>query len=61
MLEFRTKRDLYLDSSVMVMGKGAGNLNTELLLEHLNLYYNGQLRDFVAVENNRHRAKPHKN
>ena len=28
-----------LDSSVMGMGKGAGNLNTELLLEHLNLYY----------------------
>ena len=25
----------------MGMGKGAGNLNTELLLEHLNLYYGG--------------------
>ena len=23
----------------MGMGKGAGNLNTELLLEHLNLFY----------------------
>ena len=26
-----------LDSSIMGMGKGAGNLNTELLLEHINL------------------------
>lgn len=40
MLEFSTNRTIMLDSSVMGMGKGAGNLNTELLLEHLNLYYN---------------------
>ena len=26
-----------LDSSIMGMGKGAGNLNTELLLEHINI------------------------
>lgn len=39
MLQFPTNRDLMLDTSVMGMGKGAGNLNTELLLEHLNLYY----------------------
>lgn len=39
MLQFQTKRDILLDSSIMGMGKGAGNLNTELLLEHLNLYY----------------------
>ncbi|WP_455623675.1 aldolase catalytic domain-containing protein [Parabacteroides sp.] len=39
MLQFRTNRDLMLDSSIMGMGKGAGNLNTELLLEHLNLFY----------------------
>lgn len=39
MLQFPTNRDLMLDSSIMGMGKGAGNLNTELLLEHLNLYY----------------------
>jgi 4-hydroxy 2-oxovalerate aldolase len=41
-MQFPSKRDLFLDSSVMGMGKGAGNLNTELLLEHLNLYYDGQ-------------------
>lgn len=39
MLQFPTNRDLMIDSSIMGMGKGAGNLNTELLLEHLNLYY----------------------
>lgn len=39
MLQFPTNRNLMLDCSIMGMGKGAGNLNTELLLEHLNLYY----------------------
>lgn len=39
LLTFPTPRKLMLDASVMGMGKGAGNLNTELLLEHLNLYY----------------------
>lgn len=39
MLQFPTIRDLMLDCSIMGMGKGAGNLNTELLLEHLNLFY----------------------
>ena len=39
MLQFPTNRDLILDCSIMGMGKGAGNLNTELLMEHLNLYY----------------------
>ena len=39
MLQFPTKRELMIDSSIMGMGKGAGNLNTELLLDHLNVYY----------------------
>ncbi len=39
MLQFPTNRDLMLDCSIMGMGKGAGNLNSELLLEHLNLFY----------------------
>lgn len=39
MLQFPTNRDIMLDCSIMGMGKGAGNLNTELLLEHLNMYY----------------------
>ncbi|MBQ8630058.1 MAG: aldolase catalytic domain-containing protein [Oscillospiraceae bacterium] len=39
MLNFPTNRNLMLDCSIMGMGKGAGNLNTELLLDHLNLFY----------------------
>lgn len=39
MLQFPTTREIMLDCSIMGMGKGAGNLNTELLLEHLNLFY----------------------
>ena len=42
MLQFPINRDAIIDSSVMGMGKGAGNLNTELLLEHLNLFYGKQ-------------------
>lgn len=39
LLQFPTNRDIIVDCSIMGMGKGAGNLNTELLVEHLNLYY----------------------
>lgn len=39
MLQFPTNRNLMLDSSIMGMGKGAGNLNSEILLEHLNIFY----------------------
>ncbi len=35
-VEFPTSRDLYVDSSIYGMGRGAGNLNTELIIEHLN-------------------------
>ena len=44
LLSFDTSRELMLDSSAMGMGKGAGNLNTELFLEHLNLYYGKQYK-----------------
>ena len=40
LLKVDTDREIMIDSSIMGMGKGAGNLNTELLLEHLNCYYN---------------------
>lgn len=51
LLSFDTNRSLMLDSSVMGMGKGAGNLNTELLLEHLNLYYgkNYQIKSLLEL------------
>lgn len=40
-----------IDSSIMGMGKGAGNLNTELLLEHLNVFYgkNYKISPFLEV------------
>lgn len=34
-----TNRDLIIDSSVMGMGRGAGNLNTELFAEYLNHFH----------------------
>lgn len=39
MITFLANRNIMIDVSVMGMGKGAGNLNTELLLEYLNIYY----------------------
>ncbi len=39
LLQFFTSRSIIIDASILGMGKGAGNLNTELFLEHLNLYY----------------------
>lgn len=36
LLETNTKRELIIDSSVRGMGRGAGNLCTELLLQYLN-------------------------
>ncbi len=32
-------RDLCIDSSIMGMGRGAGNLNTEVIMDYLNSYY----------------------
>lgn len=34
--DLKTKRELIIDSSVFGMGRGAGNLNTELFIEYLN-------------------------
>lgn len=50
MLQFSTARNLMLDCSIMGMGKGAGNLNTELLLEHLNIYYGKNYNIFPLLE-----------
>lgn len=35
-LTVQTNRSLIIDSSVYGMGRGAGNLNTELFVEYLN-------------------------
>lgn len=39
LLDMRSGRDLIIDSSVYGMGRGAGNLNTELFINHLNEEY----------------------
>lgn len=44
LLQFPTNRDIMLDCSIMGMGKGAGNLSTELLIEHMNLFYGKKYR-----------------
>lgn len=36
LVDIRTKKDLIVDSSIFGMGRGAGNLNTELFVEYLN-------------------------
>ncbi|MCD8370126.1 MAG: aldolase catalytic domain-containing protein [Clostridiales bacterium] len=42
LVHIQTGRDLIIDSSVYGMGRGAGNLNTELFLEYLNENADGQ-------------------
>ena len=50
-IDFHTERDRIADVSIMGMGKGAGNLNTELFAEHLNLYFekNYQIQPLLEV------------
>lgn len=50
-IEFHTERERVADVSIMGMGKGAGNLNTELFAEHLNLYFgkNYQIQPLLEV------------
>ncbi|MGO5048682.1 aldolase catalytic domain-containing protein [Dysosmobacter sp. Sow4_B12] len=50
LLQFFSGRNMIIDSSVLGMGKGAGNLNTELFLEHLNLYYGKHYRIAPLLE-----------
>lgn len=40
LVELQSDRNLIVDSSVYGMGRGAGNLNTELFIEYLNDNYN---------------------
>ena len=42
--ELSTERELLIDSSIMGMGRGAGNLNTELFVEYLNRNHNASYK-----------------
>lgn len=42
LVETQSERDLIIDSSVYGMGRGAGNINTELFVEYLNDYADGK-------------------
>lgn len=44
MAEMNLNRDLIMDASVYGMGRGAGNLNTEIFATYLNQYYNRSYR-----------------
>ncbi|MBE6515041.1 MAG: 3-hydroxy-3-methylglutaryl-CoA lyase [Thermoplasmata archaeon] len=39
LLDMRSGRDLIIDSTVYGMGRGAGNLNTEIIIDHMNNEY----------------------
>ena len=49
--KIQTNRDLIIDSSVYGMGRGAGNLNTELMVEYLNetIGKNYQLKPILGL------------
>lgn len=51
LVSVRTNRDLIIDSSVYGMGRGAGNLNTELFIEFLNENYDKsyQLKPLITI------------
>jgi len=51
LVDTQTDRDLIIDSSVYGMGRGAGNLNTELFVEYLNDNANGryELKPLLSI------------
>ena len=42
LMELNKTRDIIIDSSVFGMGRGAGNISTELLVQYLNDNYSGE-------------------
>lgn len=51
LIETQTQRELIIDASVYGMGRGAGNLNTELFAEYLNEYADGsyQIKPLLQI------------
>ena len=41
-IEIAEKRDIIIDLSIFGMGRGAGNLNTEILANYLNSGYSSE-------------------
>ena len=62
LLDMNIDRNVYLDSSIYGMGRGAGNLNTELIINYLNLKghnYNSYplleiIDEYIKEEKERH-------
>lgn len=50
LLDQNTERELIIDSSVLGIGRGAGNLCTEVLSQYLNDYYKGLYNLFPILE-----------
>lgn len=55
LVELNTDRKIILDSSLFGMGKGVGNLNTELITDYLNKYHNyhydvGHILELINLE-----------
>ena len=49
-IEMKLDRDLFIDCSVMGMGRGAGNLNTEIIMDYLNEYHEASFNVDGVVE-----------
>ncbi len=49
-IEIAKKRDIIIDSSIFGMGRGAGNLNTEILANYLNSGYSSEYRITPLLE-----------
>lgn len=50
LVDLHTNRKILIDSSVYGMGRGAGNLNTELITQHLNVVRNSNYRTDFLLE-----------
>lgn len=55
LIELNSDRNIILDSSLFGMGKGVGNLNTELITDYLNKFHNynyniGQILELINLE-----------
>lgn len=50
LVEINTKRTRIIDSSVLGMGRGAGNLNTELFIEYINEFCGSEYKVYPLLQ-----------